>query len=223
MEIVIVVVVIGFVIAGIIYGSIAARKRREALAELGARLGLRFSPEHDTAIADRFHFLDRLSRGSDRYAFNILAGRWFDQNVLAFDYHYETHSRSSKGRRQTHHHYFSCFILLLPAHFPEVTITREGIFSKIAQAVGYDDIDFESAEFSRTFCVRSRDKRSAYDVCNPQMMEYLLANDDLNVEIENGALALLFWKCLAPAEIEFNLRRLLDIRARLPEYLFAKT
>ncbi len=139
-----------------------------------------------------------------------------------FDYHYETHSTDSKGNRQTHHHYFSFFILLLPMSFPELKITREGLLSKIAQALGYDDIDFESAEFSRAFCVRSKDRKFAYDVCNAQMMEYLLANRDLSIEIEGPALALAFDTRLSAAEIEANLQRLLEIRLRLPDYLFTK-
>jgi hypothetical protein len=111
--------------------------------------------------------------------------------VLAFDYHYETHSTDHKGNRQTHHHYFSFFILLLPVTFPELKITREGLLSKIGQALGYDDIDFESAEFSRSFCVRSKNRKFAYDVCNAQMMEYFLANRDLSLELK-AALALAF-------------------------------
>jgi hypothetical protein len=66
-----------------------------------------------------------------------------------------------KGNQQTNHHYFSFFFLTLPMGFPELRITKEGLFSKIAQAFGYDDIDFESAEFSRAFCVRSKDKKFA--------------------------------------------------------------
>jgi hypothetical protein len=86
---------------------------------------------------------------------------------------------------------------------------------------GYQDIKFESAEFSKTFCVRSPDKKFAYDVCHAQMMEYLLANRDLSIEIENEVLALAFDRCLATEQIEFNLQRLVEIRSRLPEYLFA--
>jgi hypothetical protein len=208
------------VIAAIICGALAAKKRREEMAALAARLGLSFNPENDRGLAGQFSFLDKLAQGSNRYAFNVLSGLYRGHEVLAFDYHYETHSTDSKGRHQTHHHYFSFFILMLPRSFPELTIVREGMFSKIAQAFGYDDIDFESAEFSRTFCVRSRDKRFAYDACNGQMMEYLLANRDLNLEIEDRALALAFSKRLATPEIERNLERLLDIRARLPAYLF---
>jgi hypothetical protein len=67
--------------------------------------------------------------------------------------------------------------------------------------------------------VRSKDKRFAYDVCNPQMIEYLLANPDLNIEIEANALALAFGTCLAADKIDENLDRLLQIRQLLPEYL----
>ena len=85
---------------------------------------------------------------------------------------------------------------------------------------GYQDIEFESAEFSKAFCVRSPDKKFAYDVCNTKMMEYLLANRDLSVEIENQVLALAFDRCLSVGQVESNLQRLVEIRSRLPDYLF---
>jgi hypothetical protein len=210
------------VIGGIIWSAIAAKKRREELATLAARLSFRFDPEQDRNLPDRFDFLDHLAQGDNRYAFNVLSGNYRDNEVLVFDYHYETHSTDSKGNRQTHNHYFSFFILMLPRAFPEMRVTRESVFSKIAQAFGYDDIDFESAEFSRHFCVRSKDKKFAYDVCNAQMMEYLLENRDLSIEIEDRALALAFNSTLSATEIEMNLQRLIEIRARLPEYLFTK-
>ena len=87
---------------------------------------------------------------------------------------------------------------------------------------GYGDINFESAEFSKAFNVRSPDKKFAYDVCNAQMMEYLLANRDLSIEIENDALALAFASRLSVEEIEASLQRLIEIRSRLPEYLFTQ-
>jgi hypothetical protein len=104
--------------------------------------------------------------------------------------------------------------------FPDLTIRRENFFLKIAEAFGYQDIKFESADFSKTFCVRSPDKKFAYDVCNAKMMEYLLANRDLSLEIENQALALAFDSCLSIEQIESDLKRLVEIRSLLPEYLF---
>jgi hypothetical protein len=206
------------VIVAVILGSLAARKRRGELARLAARLGLQFSPDKDSAFADGWSFLAKLARGSNRYAFNILSGEHEGHRVFVFDYHYRTGSG-----KNTQHHYLTFFILLLPGAFPELTIAPEGLLSKLAQALGYADIDFESAEFSRAFCVRSKDKRFAYDVCNAQMMEYLLANRDLDLEIEGPALALTQDRRLSVAEIEGNLARLLRLRALLPGYLFDKT
>jgi hypothetical protein len=216
------VLFIVFAIAAGIYGAMAARKRREGLSALALRLGLGFNPDNDRGLAGRFGFLNQLAQGENRYAFNVLSGTYQQNPVLAFDYHFETHSTDSKGHRHTHHHFFSFFILLLPGRFPELRITHEGLLSKIAQAFGYADIDFESAEFSRAFCVRSKDRKFAYDVCNGKMMEYLLANRDLSIEIENEALALAFSTRLAPEQIESNLQRLVEVRSRLPDYLFAQ-
>ena len=41
-------------------------------------------------------------------------------------------------------------------------------------AFGWDDIDFESAEFSRKYFVKCEDKRWAYDVLHGRVMELLL-------------------------------------------------
>jgi hypothetical protein len=219
----IVIGVVALIIVLIVFGQIAAQKRREAMRAVAAKLGLRFDPERNSTLARRYEFLNRLHEGSNRYAFNILSGNHQSHDVTAFDFHYETHSTGPKGQRQTHHHYFSCFVLHLPAVFPELTIGPEGFFSKIAQAIGYDDIDLESHEFSRKFCVRSKDKKFAYDVCNAKMMEYLLANPDLVIEIEQDSLALSFSSQLSPENIEPNLNRLIAVRSLMPDYLFSRS
>jgi hypothetical protein len=206
----------------VVFGSIIAKKRREAMAVLAGRLGLSFNPAEDTGIAKQYRFLNQLCVGDNRYAFNVLSGKYKDKDILAFDYHYETSSTDAKGNHETHDYYFSFFILNLPASFPELLIVREGIFSKIAQALGYDDIDFESYEFSKKFCVRSKDKKFAYDFCNAKMIEYLLANEDLNIEVENNALSIASNRELKPENIEPNLDRLVTIRSLMPEYLFSR-
>lgn len=221
MEPLIIVGVMVVIVVVAILSWLSARKRRQAMLDLAARLGLYFDPQKDCGLAEHYGFLNKLRTGSNRYLFNKLSGTYQNCDVTAFDYHYETHSSDSKGHRQTHHHYFSCFVLHLPRSFPELVIGREGFFSKIAQTFGYDDIDFESHEFSRRFCVRSPDKKFAYDFCNARMMEYLLANDDLTLEVDQNVLALTFDSCLNPARIEPNLNRLVALRSLMPEYLFS--
>jgi hypothetical protein len=222
MEFPILLFIVIFIVAivAIVHGIIAAKKRREEMLLLATRLGLSFYADKTRSLATAYGFLDQLAKGDDRYAFNILRGRYQGESVHVFDYHYETSSNDSKGNRQTTSHYLSCFLLQLPISFPEMTVAREGFLSKFAQAFGYDDIDFESAEFSKMFCVRSKDKKLAYDVCHTQMMEYLMVNSDLNLEIEGDTLALVFDGQMSIPNIEYNLHRLLEIRRMMPEYLF---
>jgi len=213
-------VIVGFIaIAAVVavLGYISSLKRREAMAAVAAKLSLHFAPHKDRVLARRYQFLDKLRVGSQRYAFNVLSGNYQGHEVILFDFHYRTGSG-----KNTHHHYISFFILHLPASFPELVIGPEGFFSKIAQAVGYDDIDFESHEFSRTFCVRSADKKFAYDVCNARTIEYLLSNMDLAIEIEGSAMAISFGSRLSPEGIEPNLNRLVTVRSLLPDYLFSR-
>jgi hypothetical protein len=200
----------------IVIGYIYNKKRREAMAALAARLGLRFEPRKRRDLARRYRFLDKLRRGSNRYAYNILSGNYQGHDVTLFDYHYQV----SSGKN-THHYNFSLFILGLPGSFPELVIDKEGFFSKVAQALGYDDIDFESHEFSRKFRVRSPNKKFAYDVCNGRMIEYLLSNSDLSIEIEGEVMAISFRSRLSPEYIEPNLNRLVTVRSLMPEYLFS--
>lgn len=221
MEVFVIVLICAVVTAAVLYGRMVERRRRDALAALAVRLGLRFSAERDHATAERLGFLRKLDTGSNRFLYNRLDGDYQGQEVMASDFHYETYSHG-KGGRRTHHHHLSILTLRLPRSFPELLITPEGLFSKIAQALGYDDIDFESAEFSRAFCVRCRDRKFAYDVCHPRMMEYLLARRDLAIEFEGDVLALAFDTCLEVPQIESRLQQLVEIRRLLPDYLFPK-
>ncbi|MEN8253880.1 MAG: hypothetical protein ABFR33_00270 [Verrucomicrobiota bacterium] len=215
------IIVLIFVVGAIAWGIYAGKKRRDAMGELATTLGLTFSGERNYQMAERYAFLDKLRQGSNRYAQNIITGDFRGHGITTFDYHYETHSTDSKGHRRTHHHHFSFFILTLKRRFPELTIAKEGLFSKIAQAVGFDDIDFESHEFSKKFVVRSKDKKFAYDFCNAQMIDYLLGHSDINIEVDQNSLALAFNRRLKTEEIEAHLNQLLKIRSLMPDYLFA--
>ncbi len=211
-----------FVIAviGVIYNSIQMQKRQEGLIDLSRRLNLEFQRRGKLRHPRPLRISQAARAGSTTATPRMSFREPYQQyDVLAFDYHYETQTHDKNGTH-TEHHWFSFFILTLPAFFPDLTIRRENFFTKVAEVFGYGDIKFESAEFSKTFCVRSPDKKFAYDVCNAKMIEYLLANRDLSIEIENNVLALAFTTRLSPEQIETNLQRLVEIRARLPEYLF---
>lgn len=204
-----------------IVGGRLERKRREALAATAARLGFTFAPGQDRNLAERFSEFRGLGTGDNHYAFSIIEGALRERPLLAFDYHYETHSTDSKGGRSTTHHYLHVISVRLEREFPPLFIGPESVLSKIAQAFGYDDIDFESHEFSRRFCVRSTDRKFAYDVCNTQMMEFLLDHPDLQLELKGDLLVSVFESKMDPGLIESEIELVCSVRERMPDYLFA--
>jgi hypothetical protein len=186
MEQVLMVVFVAAIIIAIIYlAHLQAKARRRAMAALAVELGWRFDPSNDHGHSDTYSDLDPFDSGRNRVAYNTLTG---SIDVLgrryaarAGDYRYTT--GSGKNRRT---HTLSYLILHLPlTRTPSLTIRREGVFDKVAGAIGFDDIDFESEEFSRRFFVKSGDKRFAYDVVHPRTMEFLMMGEAPALELKD--------------------------------------
>jgi hypothetical protein len=216
------IVIVGVVvlaIAGVIWGAIRAKKRREAMAAFAAQHNLRFTRAKDWAFDERFAEYDCLRRGDDRYAFNRMEGEWAGRTIWAFDYHYETHSTDSKGRRKTTHHYFSAVILRSRQTLKPLIIRSENLFDKLASVFGYDDIDFESAEFSKAFCVKSPDRKWAYDVLHPRTMEFLLTSPRFSIEFD--PCHVIAWRSGRMSVEQFHdaVKVIEGILDRLPAYL----
>ena len=189
-------IILGVVVLAVVcliayYAHLAAEKRREALAALAHELGWGYTPQVDRAHDSDYAQFDIFRKGHSRRAFNTMRGSVEIDGAtyqgLMGDFKYKTTHTDSKGNRRTSTHRFSYLILDVPyVGVPDLLIRREGIFDKLAGVVGFDDIDFESAEFSRKFHVKSSDRRFAYAVVTPQMMEFLLASDAPAVDIERG-------------------------------------
>lgn len=179
------------VIGGLAYLAYLQRKRRrEAMAALAQRLGWQFDSGYDSSHDDEYAHFEIFRRGHSRYAYNTLRGAvTIDAESYPAkmgDFTYKVTSGSGKSR-STRTYRFSYAIVHLPfRNVPDLLIRPEGWFDKLAGAFGFDDIDFESAEFSKQFCVKSSDKRFAYDVVHPRMMEFLLQTSPPTIDIEYG-------------------------------------
>lgn len=190
---IIAVAVIGLV--AVVLGHKAAQARREALAALARELGWGFDPSNDTTHDDLYAQFEVFRRGHSRAAYNTLRGDLvIDGRPYAAqmgDFTYKVTTSNGKSSSTTTYR-FSYLILRLPFPLvPQLLIRPEGVFDKLMGAVGFDDIDFESAEFSRRFFVKSTDKRFAYDVVHPRMMEFLMGlGSPPAVDIERGACCL---------------------------------
>ncbi|MFQ5843715.1 MAG: DUF3137 domain-containing protein [Planctomycetota bacterium] len=219
---VLIVVVLGvLVVAGLYLGARQARKRREALAALAARLGLRFSRDDPYHLASRLGTLfPTLTHGDNRYAYNVAAGSHDGRPVFLFDFHHETTSTDSKGRRQTHHHHRSFVSVDHDVDLGRMEVRPEHFFDKMKAFFGFDDIDFESAEFSKKYYVKGEDRELAYKILHPQMIEYLLALDGLKVTA-NGPHALFRYGSgrMSADEIETALTDGFGFLDLIPRYL----
>ncbi len=191
----------------IIKSAQAAKERaRIRLADMGAfatQMGLSFTTAKDTLHDEQYDHFEIFRQGFDRYAYNTISGPLnLNQTPVHCnmgDFHYKTRetytTTDSKGRTTTRTrivpHHFSYFIVELPYHgVPDVLIRREGFFDKIAAAFGKEDIDFESSEFSRKYYVKSDDRKFAYDILHPRMIEFLLESKPGLVDMENSRICL---------------------------------
>lgn len=187
-------VFVAFMVVMIVFGVKYARQRREALAALAQELGWNFYPQRDTDHDDHYAHFEIFRRGNGRTAYNTLVGhRTIDGvqvPVKAGDFRYTVTTGSGKDRKTTTYT-FSYLILHLPhENTPDLLIRPEHFFDKIAGVFSDRDIDFESEEFSKRFMVASPDRKFAYDVCHPRMIEYLLETRPPAIDIENARLCL---------------------------------
>ncbi|GAB4313987.1 MAG: hypothetical protein Kow0059_05470 [Candidatus Sumerlaeia bacterium] len=208
-----------FVVGLLVVSILQSIRRRKELAAWAAANGLSFSAAHEYGVEGRHPGFRCLRRGSNRFAYNLLRGTWRSRPFEGFDYHYETYTTDSKGRRQTHHHHFSCVVLGSPVPLKPLFIRPEGFWDKLAEFVGADDIDFESAEFSRTFYVKSPDRRWAYDVIHPRAMEFLLAQPRFSIEFDAGAVIAWLDRRFSPGEFAAAADVIHGLLERLPGYL----
>ena len=173
---VVAILAIGALIA---FGIWRGAKRRKELAAWASGKGLSFRSERDGGFDKRYPTFRCLRRGYSRYASNIVEGDLNGRRVSAFDYRYVT---GSGKNRQTHH--FSAVVLGSNVQLKPLRIRSENVFDRVTEFFGLDDIDFESAEFSREFHVKSSDKRWAYDVLHQRTMEFLLSMPRFSIEFD---------------------------------------
>lgn len=154
----------------------AKLRRRRELAAVALQHGLDFS------LDDPFGTLEEpfwvLGRGDGRGVENVLWGAWQGVQVRAFDYWFYDESTDSKGNTSRSYSRFSCVLAPVDARCPRLRITEENVLTRIADALTFRDLEFESEEFNRRFDVRGDDARFASALCDARMMAWLLAEAD---------------------------------------------
>jgi hypothetical protein len=165
---------------GIWAAIVAHRKEKARLAAMQAeatRRGWTYMTEDWSALDAPFGFL---RQGERRTALQVVRGRDGPAAFQMFTYRFITvHYTHDKNGTHRHEevHLFRVGLFPMPISAPNLSISKETFGKKVFDALGGEDIDFESDEFSRRFWVKCDDRKFAYDVLHPQAMEFMLGLD----------------------------------------------
>lgn len=177
----------------IIYIYYAAKKRREEMAKVAKQLSLNYQADDDLEREKVYSDISLFNIGHSREALNVIGGNKDNYYVDIFDYKYVT----GAGKNSQLHSNSVC-VLTIPQSFRFLSIRPENFLDKIVAAIGFDDIDFESKEFSSRYCVKSNDKKFAYDIIHPQMMGFLLSTETPFIEINGSHMVFYIEKRIKP-------------------------
>ena len=197
-----------------IYAWYSDKKRKEALAAWGLSKGWRVRPGKLKGLDREYPGLKFFNKGHSRSASNAITGQYKGRAIRLMDYKYVTGS----GKNRTTH---NLGVALIQTDYPVIplTIRRENPFDKVGEFLGADDIDFESAEFSRKFYVKSNDRKWAYDVIHQRAMDYLLASPSYSIAFGFQEIAVTKRGHFGPDNYEEALDLAVGLYDMIPEYV----
>ena len=210
------IILIGVVaIAFAIYAYYAAKKRHEDMAKVADQLGLSYETKDLWGKDGIYSSISLFNKGDSHQAGDIISGNKDGINVDIFDYKYVTGSGKS---RQIHLN--SVCILKVTQCFRMLYIRPENFLEKIVGAIGFDDIDFESKEFSSRFYVKSDDKKFAYAIIHPQMMEFLMGFNRMPLIEINGCYLAFYYQSMIKPETYIGLYNFAkELYNKIPHYV----
>lgn len=185
---VLVVVGIALVVLVGVLAFLAEKKRREMLQGVAASRGWHYTQRDD----DWAHYFDGspFGQGHNRQAHNILRGLHDGREFVGFDFVYHTTETSTNAQGHTSSrevkHWYSVLALRTVDGLPRLEVSPENFLGRAFGKLTNRDIQLESEEFNRAFTVVCPDRRFAYDILHPRLMEQLLVTRDVGWKIENG-------------------------------------
>ncbi len=207
-------VLVAIVVVVVVAGTLLARsRRRKRLMAWAESRGFWFE-EKDHSLASQFSGFEPFDTGKDRQAWHVMKGQVDGVAVLLFQYQYT----SGSGKENTTVVNNVCVLRTGPDS-PGLTLRKERMHHKLFDAVGGEDIDFESDEFSRKFWVRGPNRKFVYDVIHPRMMEYLMPLDKYLWQWKGQNLMLVRGGRLEPDRAEELVRDGMGLISLLPRHL----
>jgi hypothetical protein len=232
------IVIIAIGIAVSVAQKKAAEARRAALAELASQHGLDYHPYgleeaprgfweglftsfSDTkvgAFLTRFEGFSPFGQGHTWSISNLLVGRIEGADWYLFDYLYHTTQSTGKSTT-TVPHPTGVVAVRLPLSLPNLSLSPENVFSKVGSFFGMDELDFELEEFNKRYFVRCSERKLAYDLLHPQMIEFLMECPTRTWQIAGQYIVMTRPNYYDPEEMQEIMKELRGFIARIPKYV----
>ena len=168
---------------------------------------------HETFARELTPFRPFSAGGHSRSIENLIAGTKDGVDWFLLDYNYSTGS----GKSQTNYNH-SVLAARMPMMLPALEIGSENFFTRIGKVFSRD-IEFESEEFNKRFLVNCPDRKAAYDIIHPGMMEYLMGLPDRDWQFGNCYGVMVFSSRQEPSAF---LQAMLDMDGftdRIPQFI----
>ena len=190
------------------------QKRKKAIRDWAKGRKWSFSSERRKGWERDFSGIKLFQKGHSRWGQCVVNGILHDCPVTLLDYQYTT----GHGKNRSTH---KAGVAILHCGFPTIPlqIRRENPLDKVGEFLGADDIDFESAEFSRKFFVKSADRKWAYDILHTRAMDYLLSAPAVTIEFGFGEIAVYRNGWCNPDKYETALDVAGNLRQLIPDFV----
>ena len=194
--------------------QMAKDRREKELREWARTNGFTYSA---TEVLMRFRCqpFQCLQKGDYCNSFNVIEGTSGNRPLRAFDYHYYSETEPGRGKD---HHYFSAVVIEAGIPLLPLAIRPRGLLDEVTEFIGFEEIGFESAEFSQKFVVKSPDRRWAYDVVHQKTMELMLAYPHFLIDFQGSQIMAYYHdRMFQLGEFESALKVVTGIVDGLPE------
>ena len=194
-----------------------AQRRRAGLFSVAATLAFQFSGQDPFGLTHLPFWL--FTQGDGQGAENVLWGEWKGLPLTLADFWYYEESSDSKGRSNRSYRHFSVAVAEFDWMVPRVCVRPEGVTSRLADHLGFRDLQFESEEFNRCFQVEADEREFAYQLLDQRMVAWLAPLEGFGFETM-GRWLLVWSDRLEPDDLMALLAAVKGFRDRIPRMVW---
>lgn len=173
------IIVPSAVIAALVWAHYAERKRTEEFQKLAGELGMSFSENLSDGDAGGFAAMPLAQRGHSRKHRNAMTADSGELRLVVFDYGFTVGSGKNQKRCVQ-----SVVMVTCPSEFfPAFSLSPESFFHRMADMLGFKDIDFDDdPEFSRRYLLKGPNETAIRELFTPDRRRAFLQWPKLTIE-----------------------------------------